>query len=268
LHRSFQRAEYLHSLRSHGSWIYNYLFNQCLSLLKLWVYVPFILNTSRSFPHSWLITEFVTRLTQRVPLVEQEQLTLQEHLGSHQDFSGARVTRSLVLCVCFVGRCSSLCTFSFAHCVICPSSIFRFLFFLWYHQTVYLSRSCWGVLDTTLCDQVCQWLATGRWISPGTPVFSTNRKTNRHDITEILLKVALNTITITIRYLISWRTVPRQVRIIHWYKNNKALGWHYRSLGDNSSYKVDNCIIFVSFNSSMMGVTSGAGTAHSGHTQF
>jgi hypothetical protein len=33
---------------------------------------------------------------------------------------------------------------------------------------------------------------TGRWISPGTPVASTN-KTNRHGITEILLKVALNT---------------------------------------------------------------------------
>ena len=34
---------------------------------------------------------------------------------------------------------------------------------------------------------------TGRWFSPGTPVSSTN-KTNRHDITEILWKVALNTI--------------------------------------------------------------------------
>ena len=34
---------------------------------------------------------------------------------------------------------------------------------------------------------------TCRWISPGTPVFITN-KTNRHDITEILLKVALSTI--------------------------------------------------------------------------
>ena len=42
----------------------------------------------------------------------------------------------------------------------------------------------------TLCDKVCQWLATGRWFSP---VSSTN-KTDRHDIAEILLKVALNTI--------------------------------------------------------------------------
>jgi hypothetical protein len=31
------------------------------------------------------------------------------------------------------------------------------------------------------------------WFSPGTPVSATN-KTDRHDVTEILLKVALNTI--------------------------------------------------------------------------
>jgi hypothetical protein len=34
---------------------------------------------------------------------------------------------------------------------------------------------------------------TGLWFSPGTPV-SSNNKTDRHDIAEILLKVALNTI--------------------------------------------------------------------------
>jgi hypothetical protein len=37
-----------------------------------------------------------------------------------------------------------------------------------------------------------QLLAPGRWFSPGTPVSSTT-KTGRHDIAEILLKVALNT---------------------------------------------------------------------------
>ena len=46
---------------------------------------------------------------------------------------------------------------------------------------------------TTLFDNVCQWLATGRCFSPGPPVSSTN-KTDRYDITEILLKVALSTI--------------------------------------------------------------------------
>ena len=53
-------------------------------------------------------------------------------------------------------------------------------------------RSWWGVLNTTLCDQVCQWLATGHWFSP---VSSTN-KTYCHDITEILLKVVFNTINL------------------------------------------------------------------------
>ena len=55
------------------------------------------------------------------------------------------------------------------------------------------SCSWHGVLDTTLCDKVCQWLETCRWFSPGTLVSSSN-KTDRHDITEIRMKVALTTI--------------------------------------------------------------------------
>jgi hypothetical protein len=39
-------------------------------------------------------------------------------------------------------------------------------------------------------DKVHQLLAHGRWFSPGTPASSTT-KTGRHDIAEILLKVAL-----------------------------------------------------------------------------
>ena len=53
-----------------------------------------------------------------------------------------------------------------------------------------------GVLDTTLCDKVCQWLAASPWFSVDTPVTSTN-KTDRHNMTEILLKVALNNLTLT-----------------------------------------------------------------------
>ena len=52
-------------------------------------------------------------------------------------------------------------------------------------------------LDTKLCDKVCQGLVTGRWFSPGTPVSSTN-KTDRHDITNILFKVTLNTANLTL----------------------------------------------------------------------
>jgi hypothetical protein len=42
-------------------------------------------------------------------------------------FSGVRVTRSLVLCVCFVDRCLSFCTFSFCYCVVFSSWIYRTL---------------------------------------------------------------------------------------------------------------------------------------------
>ena len=41
-------------------------------------------------------------------------------------------------------------------------------------------------------DKVIQLLAHGRWFSVGTPTSSTT-KTGRHDIAEILLKVASNT---------------------------------------------------------------------------
>jgi hypothetical protein len=40
-------------------------------------------------------------------------LTLLEHLSSPPVFGGVRVTRSLVLCVCFVNRCLSFCTLYF-----------------------------------------------------------------------------------------------------------------------------------------------------------
>ena len=68
------------------------------------------------------ITGFATRLTR----VEQELLTLPEHLISPTVLSGVRVTGSLVLCVCFVDRCLSLCSFSFGHCVVCSTSIYGF----------------------------------------------------------------------------------------------------------------------------------------------
>jgi hypothetical protein len=57
-----------------------------------------------------------------------------------------------------------------------------------------------GVPDMILYDKVCQWLATGRRFSLGTLVSSTH-KTDRHAITEILLKVGLNTITLTLYFL-------------------------------------------------------------------
>ena len=59
---------------------------------------------------------------------------------------------------------------------------------------VFESPSWQGVLDTTLYDQVCQWLATDQRFSQSTSVSSANL-TDRLDIAEIWLKVELNTIT-------------------------------------------------------------------------
>ena len=57
-----------------------------------------------------------------------------------------------------------------------------------------------SILTSHLAMQILNQLifdlfAAGQWFSPGTPVSSTN-KTDRNDITEILLKVALNTTTL------------------------------------------------------------------------
>jgi hypothetical protein len=60
-----------------------------------------------------------------------------------------------------------------------------------YHSCESESRLWRGVLDIALCQKVYQLLAAGQWFSPITPVYSTN-KTQRHDIAEILLNVALN----------------------------------------------------------------------------
>ena len=104
--------------------MYNYLCNQCLSPLKLWVWILFMVRCNR----------FDTTL------------------------------------------CDKVCQ--------------------WLDTTLCDKVCQW--LDTTLCDKVCQWLVTGRWFSLSTLVSSTN-KTVRHDITEILLKVAVNTITLTLK---------------------------------------------------------------------
>jgi hypothetical protein len=92
---------------------------------------------------------FVTWLTRWVPLVEQELLTLHEHPSSPLVFSGVRVTRSLVLYVCFVDRCLSFCTFSFGHCAVCSTSIYGFWLPFWYLQTLlrfdwFMMKACLG----------------------------------------------------------------------------------------------------------------------------
>jgi hypothetical protein len=66
----------------------------------------------------------------RVPLVEQELLTLMEHLSLPPVFNGVCVIRSLVLYVCFVGRCLSF--FFWSLCCL----IYGFCLPVWYIQTL------------------------------------------------------------------------------------------------------------------------------------
>ena len=91
------------------------------------------------------------------------------------------------------------------------SSKFQFGFTLWVR--IPLRK---GALDTTFCDKVYQWLATGQWFSPGTPVSSIN-KTDRHDIAEILLKVVLNTINPPFFFA----SIRRNGHKYFWSQNNK-----------------------------------------------
>ena len=81
------------------------------------------------------------------------------------------------------------CTVLFINCKLvlyCLSTVKSVLFYIGQQ----MNRMS---IDTTLCDKVWQWLATRRCFSPGTPVSSSN-KADRHNMTEILLKMASNTI--------------------------------------------------------------------------
>ena len=63
--------------------------------------LPFVVMPIRSFPHLWITTRFVNRATCRLPLVQQELLTLPKHLSAHHVHCGVRVTRSFVFCVVY-----------------------------------------------------------------------------------------------------------------------------------------------------------------------
>jgi hypothetical protein len=69
-------------------------------------------------------------------------------LSSPPNLSGVRVIRSLAICVCFVDRCLSFCTFSFGHCIVCSSSIYGFIFKHLFHT---------NYRKTILSDKILLW---------------------------------------------------------------------------------------------------------------
>ena len=88
-----------------------------------------------------------------------------------------------------------------------------------------------GALYTTFCDKVYQWF------SQDTQVSSTNNKTDCHDRTEIFLKVAWTTITLT---------KPQEMT-----SNNKEFSQHYLPIiGDNFTVP----IIYIQYSKLLMGM--------------
>ena len=93
--------------------------------------------------NSWIIYGFVTRVTRRVSLVEQELPTIPDHLSLPQVFSGVDVARALVFCVVFCRSSFVLLSFFFwllCYSVVCQTSIYGFWLQLWHLQT-FLERN-------------------------------------------------------------------------------------------------------------------------------
>jgi hypothetical protein len=101
-------------------WLVWPLWNMCVAY-EYW-YVPSVVNTSRSFPHVWLITRFVTRLIPRVLLVEQEQPT----------WVHPQILVLVTLIFSFMGIFCRLLfilySLSFGHCVVCLLRYTDYLF--------------------------------------------------------------------------------------------------------------------------------------------
>jgi hypothetical protein len=79
--------------------------------------------------------------------VEQEVLTLPEHLSSSRVFRGIRVTRSLVVAVCFVDSCIPI-LFGSLYCLDHRGRILRSLYDNSLSNRIYLSML---IVDAVYC---------------------------------------------------------------------------------------------------------------------
>ena len=79
---------------------------------------------------------------------------------------------------------------------VCNTQAWKFQIFIFrFEKLLKFVSNQWQEKISTSCGNVCQWYKAGWCFSLGPPVSSTN-KTDHLDMTEILLKVALNTITL------------------------------------------------------------------------
>jgi hypothetical protein len=108
---------------------------------------------------------------------------LKNCLSSPPVFSGFRVTRSLVLYICFVDSCLSFCTFSFGHCVVrytdfdCPFGICKL--FLLVCQNMNL------IATSSLISSSCSTSDTRRVNLVPNPVICMNEESNRKCLRQV-----------------------------------------------------------------------------------
>ena len=93
----------------------------------------------------------------------------------------------------------SMCTFS----VVCWGRLGHDHIVVGSTTTFATSARSWqGVLNTALCDKVCQWLVAGQWFSQGTPVSSTIKIDHHdsswfvYDIDDLLKKIKFHDLNI------------------------------------------------------------------------
>ena len=119
--------------------------------------------------NSQLITGFVTTVTRRVSLVEQELPTLPERLSSPSVFCGVRVARSLVFCLVLWRSLFVLLSFFLLAIVLFvllrftgsdyPFGVFKLFLFIWpfpicfiaYHFQIFKVNRVY----VCLCSKVC-----------------------------------------------------------------------------------------------------------------
>jgi hypothetical protein len=102
-----------------------------------------------------------------------------------------------------------------------------------------------GVLDTTLCDKVRQWLAISWWFSLGTPVSSTN-ETDRHYITEILCYrqyLPYVAQSVPIFQNLSWKRLER--RLFQLFSDNLAVVLNFLILHDKRNIRTLSLKLFA-----------------------
>ena len=139
-------------------------------------------------------------------------------------------------------RCKSRC-----FCYLYMES----LFFIWFcgfaPGFVNYKKGCTRLAAAS--DKVYQLLAHGWWFSPGTPSSSTT-KTGRHDIAEILLKVALNNKNQSINQSFIWFWWVVLMNSLGKFLSEKWIAllcnyycfWHYVEIGSKRARIPKFCI--------------------------